>query len=600
MAASQLLAVQTASSKNSIWREVNLVYFRRNVALLKQATEVVRDKEVYGRRSTDDVRYTLPFDTEKIFVNHLAFIAAIEKAAARVTAVSLEEGLDSVTQLQRLHFASPTLLASSEIRDHIFSLSTLYESVNDCEAGSEHELEILHSIARQSYAFCADYGSKPEMRDVMHNKYLQQVNKLGRYWGLCGHITEISRKHRKLFRRIQMISLTPYEATFLPSLPGMPSIKCHVHAEIQLLTFYAFSPDLYLKAPRALGVSRAACYLCDLFIRQHGEFSISRTHGRLYDQWTVPDIFNYQHLQPQRQKFRRVLREVNKELLRVLPIEEQRARSRIPARPFPNESDATLPTRLPRLGTLLSNGNSSTVSTSTDTIPLCLPTMPMPPAEEEPTEASPGPDQQQDENFSREPALQESQKPGPLTIPPLRPQEPFAMEIRHEITPTISHASSPTAPSLSPRAESLTTSPLPPTTFLPPSPAHKPASTPASTTAATISSSSLTTIDSWEYPILAHALKPGHAIRTRTKKLDIIIEIEHPAQGTVQVTNQPRITQACVKHTVDVGAMQPGGPPKWFQRDDGGDNDHGEKKGLVLNLQNGEEGCMTQLTLEWK
>ena len=102
MAAYQLLTVKTAFPKNSIWRDVSLGSFRRNVASLKQASEAVGDKKVHTRDSTDDTRrldacYTLPFETEKIFVNHLAFIAAIEKSARRVTAVSLEESPDSVT-----------------------------------------------------------------------------------------------------------------------------------------------------------------------------------------------------------------------------------------------------------------------------------------------------------------------------------------------------------------------------------------------------------------------------------------------------------------------------------------------------------------------
>ena len=102
MATPLLLPVKSSSLGNSVWREINFESFHSNVTLVKSVAEVAGDKEVFARPLTDDtrlldVRYTLPFETEKIFVNHLAFVAAIEKSAATVTAVSLEEGLESIT-----------------------------------------------------------------------------------------------------------------------------------------------------------------------------------------------------------------------------------------------------------------------------------------------------------------------------------------------------------------------------------------------------------------------------------------------------------------------------------------------------------------------
>lgn len=60
-----------------------------------------------------------------------------------------------------------------------------------------------------------------------------------------------------------------------------------VHAEIQLLLFYERMPPMV--RPRIIGSSKSACYLCDLFIQQHGQFQVPRTHGRLYDRWIVPE-----------------------------------------------------------------------------------------------------------------------------------------------------------------------------------------------------------------------------------------------------------------------------------------------------------------------
>ena len=60
-----------------------------------------------------------------------------------------------------------------------------------------------------------------------------------------------------------------------------------IHAEIQLLLFYEQQPHIY--RPRIISSSKSACYLCDLFLRLHGEFQTPRTHGRLYDRWILPE-----------------------------------------------------------------------------------------------------------------------------------------------------------------------------------------------------------------------------------------------------------------------------------------------------------------------
>ncbi|TVY16270.1 hypothetical protein LARI1_G008014 [Lachnellula arida] len=60
-----------------------------------------------------------------------------------------------------------------------------------------------------------------------------------------------------------------------------------VHAEIQLLFFYEFQPRY--QRPRFICSSKSSCYLCNLFFFLHGGFHVPRTHGRLYDKWTLPD-----------------------------------------------------------------------------------------------------------------------------------------------------------------------------------------------------------------------------------------------------------------------------------------------------------------------
>ena len=60
-----------------------------------------------------------------------------------------------------------------------------------------------------------------------------------------------------------------------------------VHAEIQLLVFYATQPQR--KRPRIIASNKDSCYLCNLFMQLHGSFQTARTHGRIYCNWVLPD-----------------------------------------------------------------------------------------------------------------------------------------------------------------------------------------------------------------------------------------------------------------------------------------------------------------------
>ncbi|KAH6699615.1 hypothetical protein EV126DRAFT_424351 [Verticillium dahliae] len=115
---------------------------------------------------------------------------------------------------------------------------------------------------------------------------VRQIDKLARYLFLCKDFLRLARKpeYRTLFNHIDVTALKAYSATFRPGL----SLKCFVHAEIQQI--------LYLErhtcqlAVRALGCSKSACYLCDLFILKQSRYHVSHAHRRLYEQWTIPDV----------------------------------------------------------------------------------------------------------------------------------------------------------------------------------------------------------------------------------------------------------------------------------------------------------------------
>lgn len=59
-----------------------------------------------------------------------------------------------------------------------------------------------------------------------------------------------------------------------------------VHAEVQLVR-YCEAPALAPR-PRVICSSKDACFLCNAFIRLHGQFHTPRSHGRLYPGWRLP------------------------------------------------------------------------------------------------------------------------------------------------------------------------------------------------------------------------------------------------------------------------------------------------------------------------
>lgn len=61
-----------------------------------------------------------------------------------------------------------------------------------------------------------------------------------------------------------------------------------IHAEVQIVAHYELHPPAI--QPRIIKSSKDTCYLCNLFIKEHGKFHTPRTHGRLYTSWRLPNI----------------------------------------------------------------------------------------------------------------------------------------------------------------------------------------------------------------------------------------------------------------------------------------------------------------------
>jgi hypothetical protein len=121
-----------------------------------------------------------------------------------------------------------------------------------------------------------------------------------------------------LFQHVVLEYLNPYQG--VPTTIGYHqwATTCHVHAEVQLAVHYDLNEEC---RPRCIGTSKWLCYLCYHFIDEHGLFFPSKTHGRIFDQWTVPDLIEFSGALVT--KYRHILKEIDSLVLRQSEKEPQ-------------------------------------------------------------------------------------------------------------------------------------------------------------------------------------------------------------------------------------------------------------------------------------
>ena len=450
----------------------------------------------------------------------------------------------------------------------------------DAQSGASSNLPaILKNIVKQCYAVSTsdgtctfnetliNYGYEPKA--VLKNKHIEQVYKLGRYWGLCVYLAEASRKYWNVFQSMDLATVRPYRSIISPISSKRRPVECHVHAEIQLLIYYDSNPDNSILKPRVLGVSKAACYLCNLFNKEHAEFFLSQTHGQLYDQWNVPDLANFDNAQ--RLKYRRILKSMDTEL--QITIKRERARPRSQKRREPLGSRINLTTAFP-ISPLASN--AGTVRSEVDNGPQHSSPSRLTSPTEDPSIAltshtiSPqnrgqagAPSQSYNHHYN----LNSNSQMPPAPFPPQDhhtqaidqrrstvsdiPEAPNHRGESPELVTTRSMLDEPVSSLDQPQA------PITPPTILPkPS---SPSRLPKLGTHHAVRTSPVSTILSWELPTSQH-LTPRNPLHLLVGNLSLTIEIEEPARGTIAITrmNMDGISNRDEGAIVDVGGMEQG------------------------------------------
>ncbi|CZT19253.1 uncharacterized protein RCC_05099 [Ramularia collo-cygni] len=198
----------------------------------------------------------------------------------------------------------------------IAALSKEYERF-ESGAFKDELLQELYRLVKATYDFCMvfevrDFASRiasidgPTPQIAAAVKTLRQLEKIGAYWRIAKDLITTAKKFPDSFRRVELEYVIPYaEAETDIAYESWAKIM-HVHAEVQLMVEYAIRQQrVALQSgdevsgstiiwPRTIGTSKYLCYLCYLFMREHGGFGQDlSSHGRLFDQWTVPDLREY-------------------------------------------------------------------------------------------------------------------------------------------------------------------------------------------------------------------------------------------------------------------------------------------------------------------
>lgn len=216
-------------------------------------------------------------------------------------------------------------------RDLVRRLSELERTIRNSLSGGSSplvhpELPQLQNVVKESFDITTSNG-RTVFRTTLSNvsldplvwfkkKHIVQIDKLSAYQRIPETLVREAyrRRLRPLFSDITVQFVDPYQSKPSSISPNRGRVLCHVHAEVQMVVHYLLSTTAPLR-PRTIGTSKDACYLCHSFITKQALFRTSATHGRLYDQWTIPDLADYSPGQVR--VLRATIRMMNDEFLRL-------------------------------------------------------------------------------------------------------------------------------------------------------------------------------------------------------------------------------------------------------------------------------------------
>ena len=167
------------------------------------------------------------------------------------------------------------------------------------------DMSVLHDFVKQCYhATTANGGmtfqealkkSGLDLDIWLNNKFVMQIDKIGAYWRIARSLAQDCRQMplKRRFNRLVIELVPPFDSVTTTISARKQRVNCFVHAEVQMIAYYLMRHGSTLLMPRVLGASKSTCFLCGLFVKNYGRFLAPPTHGRLYDQWTIPDLADF-------------------------------------------------------------------------------------------------------------------------------------------------------------------------------------------------------------------------------------------------------------------------------------------------------------------
>jgi hypothetical protein len=285
--------------------------------------------------STKDIDRLLELITHLHFCRLLARLRSRKwtKPAylARSHKKSLHLDFDNLVHRMQFTYQKNERAERGLVERRLKSLASLYASFEDV-TDSAQEFEHMLRIVRVSYSCCKidavqDYvrrlataGQTAQVKSAL--KTMRQVEKIGAYYKRSLTLIQAARRWPACFHygRLQFQFLSPFQS--IPTTVGYEdwAKTLHVHAEVQLVIHFDFEKyakpcdggDGEFLPPRVVGTSKYLCFLCCLFLKLHGKYPPANTHGRLYDQWTIPDLAEFD--EEQRSRYRQIVHEMDQQV----------------------------------------------------------------------------------------------------------------------------------------------------------------------------------------------------------------------------------------------------------------------------------------------
>ena len=193
----------------------------------------------------------------------LQFVSQVESSQKNVGRVKtvLQQASRYLQEVER----APTGKHVESLKEAIHAVCRLFE-------GTDNLMNALSEL-------CAP-------TEIINSLELHELGQIARYAGLCRSLSKLCRTYADLFSNVAIETATPYKG--IPALFKTSRQPPRVHAEVQIVLHFDLRDEA--QRPRVIGSTKAACFLCNSFVRAHGHHYLSSTHGYFYRRWTIPDL----------------------------------------------------------------------------------------------------------------------------------------------------------------------------------------------------------------------------------------------------------------------------------------------------------------------